>query len=269
MNTQELSPTDRAGASEVVSSLLRIPETVQELWSALADDPLTGVQVLSASGRVLFANEAAAKTMMGPLATVEQFLASQPSDWGSHEYLAERLRLVQDVLRDGRIRVFRSICSGRQILATLRRIPMQLEAGGEAVGGGGGGSGTAAFIVTRYVGGDVQDRARSQPNIEYREAASIDLGPLGVLSRRELQVLALIGQGKSMPDAALVLELSVHTVQDHRKAIGKKLGVDDRVRLAEIAHAAGLRQDDATRIRFERLQPKRPKQTADDLPSFQ
>ncbi len=67
-----------------------------------------------------------------------------------------------------------------------------------------------------------------------------DLGPLSVLTNRELQVLALIARGMSTKEIAGTLNRSVKTVESHRTSIGNKLKIDDRVHLAEVARRAGL-----------------------------
>jgi len=66
------------------------------------------------------------------------------------------------------------------------------------------------------------------------------LGPLAVLTHREMEILALIARGMSIKEIALTLHRSVKTVESHRTSIGAKLNVDDRVHLAEIARRAGL-----------------------------
>jgi DNA-binding NarL/FixJ family response regulator len=49
-------------------------------------------------------------------------------------------------------------------------------------------------------------------------------GRISTLSVRELEVFLLIGQGKSNRDIATVLNVSVSTVESHRKAIAHQLG---------------------------------------------
>lgn len=67
-----------------------------------------------------------------------------------------------------------------------------------------------------------------------------DLGPLAVLTNRELEILALIARGLSTKEIAKSLNRSVKTVESHRTSIGAKLNMDNRVHLAEIARRAGL-----------------------------
>lgn len=63
---------------------------------------------------------------------------------------------------------------------------------------------------------------------------------IGLLTKREREVLALLGQGFSIPEIAEQLCRSQKTIESHRQSMGKKLGVHNRVELARIAIASGL-----------------------------
>jgi NarL family two-component system response regulator LiaR len=60
------------------------------------------------------------------------------------------------------------------------------------------------------------------------------------LSARELDVLKLIVEGRSNPEIAAELYLSVSTVKAHIRSIMNKLAVDDRVQAAVVALRSGL-----------------------------
>jgi two-component system, NarL family, response regulator LiaR len=62
----------------------------------------------------------------------------------------------------------------------------------------------------------------------------------GRLSERELEVLRLIVDGKSNPEIASLLYLSLSTVKCHVRSIMDKLAVDDRVQAAVVALRSGL-----------------------------
>ena len=62
-------------------------------------------------------------------------------------------------------------------------------------------------------------------------------------------MLALLGQGLAAAEIAKILHRSVKTINTHRENIGKKLNIDDRVKLANIAQRAGLRLADAEKER--------------------
>lgn len=65
-------------------------------------------------------------------------------------------------------------------------------------------------------------------------------GPTVDLSKRELEVLRLIVEGKSNPEIAAELFLSVSTIKTHLRSIMNKLAVDDRVQAAVAALRNGL-----------------------------
>jgi predicted ATPase/DNA-binding CsgD family transcriptional regulator len=65
-------------------------------------------------------------------------------------------------------------------------------------------------------------------------------GPAAGLSARELEVLRLIAQGKSNPEIAEALVISLNTVYRHANHIFTKLGVQNRTEAAAYAHTHGL-----------------------------
>jgi non-specific serine/threonine protein kinase len=65
---------------------------------------------------------------------------------------------------------------------------------------------------------------------------STGAAPLVDLTPREVEVLHLVGQGRSNKDAARALGLSVRTVENHLAHIYLKLGVQSRVEAALLAH---------------------------------
>ena len=60
------------------------------------------------------------------------------------------------------------------------------------------------------------------------------------LTPREREVLAMIGQGLTLPEIAERLYRSLKTIETHRLSLGRKLNASNRVALARIAIAAGL-----------------------------
>ncbi|MFE0461523.1 response regulator [Kitasatospora sp. NPDC058965] len=77
----------------------------------------------------------------------------------------------------------------------------------------------------------------------YVEGGGPDSGALalvGTLTGRELDVLALLGEGLANAEIAERLFLGTGTVKDHISAILGKLGAANRVQAAVIAHRAGL-----------------------------
>ncbi|MGF1431370.1 response regulator [Kitasatospora sp. LaBMicrA B282] len=77
----------------------------------------------------------------------------------------------------------------------------------------------------------------------YVEGGGPDSGALALvrsLTGRELDVLALLGEGLANAEIAERLFLGTGTVKDHISAILGKLGATNRVQAAVIAHRAGL-----------------------------
>lgn len=62
----------------------------------------------------------------------------------------------------------------------------------------------------------------------------------GPLTTREQSVLLLIAEGKSSKDVALLLDISIRTVETHRKNIKKKLGIGTTAGLTRYAIENGL-----------------------------
>ncbi|MEO1278875.1 MAG: helix-turn-helix transcriptional regulator [Planctomycetota bacterium] len=71
-------------------------------------------------------------------------------------------------------------------------------------------------------------------------ATLAELGPMSALTSRELEVLALIGEGYATREIAEALGRSPRTVERHCDAIHKKLGTTNRVQMARYAMRAGL-----------------------------
>jgi DNA-binding NarL/FixJ family response regulator len=63
---------------------------------------------------------------------------------------------------------------------------------------------------------------------------------IGQLSERELEILQLIVDGKSNPEIAAHLYLSISTVKTNIRSIMNKLAVSDRVQAAVVALRSGL-----------------------------
>ena len=65
------------------------------------------------------------------------------------------------------------------------------------------------------------------------------------LSRRELEILSLLAQGKSSKQIATLLNLGVETVRSHRKKMMKTLGVSNMAGLITVALRSALIQGPA------------------------
>ena len=72
------------------------------------------------------------------------------------------------------------------------------------------------------------------------DARQTDLGPVGELSPREVDVLRLIARGLENPEIAAALNISPCTAKNHVSSILPKLGVPSRVQAAIYAVRHGL-----------------------------
>jgi DNA-binding NarL/FixJ family response regulator len=72
------------------------------------------------------------------------------------------------------------------------------------------------------------------------DAATVDEGPVSLLTPREREMLYLIGQGLSNREIAETLVLSVKTVEAHRANLSRKLNVRSRAGLMRLALTGSL-----------------------------
>jgi len=104
------------------------------------------------------------------------------------------------------------------------------------------------LLTSRHVGRVCSAAYFADPSVRVVHARSNDLGPLAVLTNRELQVLALLGDGGTLSEAAKRLHRSEKTIDAHRSAIHAKLGITDRVQLACVSQRLGLTLEDVDRM---------------------
>jgi LuxR family transcriptional regulator, maltose regulon positive regulatory protein len=97
----------------------------------------------------------------------------------------------------------------------------------------------AAIVDFRAMGAD-WERTRAETMLAQLASPEVVDGPLGGLSRRELEVLGLVAQGLRNRDIAERLVLSEHTVNRHVANILRKLGLSSRAAAASLAGRHGL-----------------------------
>ncbi len=95
-----------------------------------------------------------------------------------------------------------------------------------------------------YVSPRVTARLLAQA-VKAPEEGLSDPPGLAHLTGRETEVLRLLTEGESNQGIARRLHLSEGTVKAHMKSVLRKLGVDNRVKAALIAHRAGLLHESA------------------------
>lgn len=214
------------------------------LWEILAHASALPVVLLDASGRVHFANDAAAEHV--GLERGAQLIGRSVEDVWSPEYARERMGLVREVVRTRGTIVVEGMTYGKW----RRTIVRALDAGHA--------EGTCVLMV--YLPAARFGRDPEQMlGTTVRRAKIDDAGALGELSERELEVLRLISLGLSTAQIAKAMGRSVKTVEWHRVSLGDKLGVTNRVELARIAIRAGLVSVDDAGPEPEDTEPAAPR----------
>lgn len=224
------------------------PAASASIWRAISSEPGTGVTVLTMDGRIAYANDDIARMAFGPEARGAGYVGRNVRELFPREWAEERLALLARVVKTGEPVVTRAVWRGDQLVSWLHRIDGDAEASdeGEAAEPLGG---ERVLAITRRVGGEADLKRIGLSGLEVVESGVVRLGPLDVLTPRELEVLALLGQGLTLQEIATLLFRSHKTISRHRDALGRKLELSDRVKLAELAWKAGLTVRDAERKR--------------------
>ncbi len=198
------------------------------LWTALLRDSSCRVAVVDQTGAIEHCNEAFAEQFTGPETDAKapqprQLTAIYPTNLAE-----ERLRILRRALSTASGITLVGLVQGRLVHDSFRPLSDRGEGKGRVLFVSSDASPTESAHDEH---GDGQEVIR---------AVHDDLGPLEVLTKRELEVLTHIGMGLSTAEIAKVLHRSVKTVEWHRVALGNKLGASNRVELARMAIRAGL-----------------------------
>lgn len=211
------------------------------LGGVLLQDPTAGISLIDTEGRLLWCNEQMARITFGPDAKAEEYIGRSLFDFLPRELAEHRMNLMNRMAREGGRPIFlRTIWRGLQQASWIQYVEP---------GDGDDGWPPHFVVITRRYPGELSQELVVSGEYVVEESPYVSLGPLDVLTPRELEILALLAQGSSVKQIAALLHRSEKTVETHRAAIGRKLQVDDRVLLAEIARKAGLTSADVERKR--------------------
>lgn len=214
------------------------PPDGRVLWNVMTHDPSAGVLICDAAGHVIWSNERGVRIYLGPDARVEDTIGRSWYELGfPAAWVEERLGLFAELIRSGDPVLLRTIWRGRQVLAWLYPVPPDDACPIDRV-----------LIVSRESEADPKALGE-QTDTKVKTSEVARLGELDALTPRELEVLALLGQGLSIKEISRLLFRSDKTIGRHRDAIGAKLGLHNKVDLAEIARRAGLTLEDVGRER--------------------
>jgi DNA-binding CsgD family transcriptional regulator len=226
--------TTATGAAEIVR--FEGPQIdAASLWAAITHTPGVGVSITDAAGNLLFVNDTA-KLLFSESLEVD-YRGKTIHDFHSREFADERLAMIGRVLQDGKPLSINHIYHGRRIQSTVWPVRDRRPPYGRAIVVS---HERSHDPITPVLAGDC----------ETISSAYIDLGPLNVLTHRELEVLVLLGHGMSVPDAAALLVRSPKTIQRHKSSISEKLGARGQADLVAIVTSIGLNMED---IKLKRL----------------
>jgi DNA-binding CsgD family transcriptional regulator len=210
-------------------------------FQCLTSDPSTGVCVVSTDLRIGYMNDQAAEMFHGMPLKGAAMVGSHWGDFMPAAWVQERVQIQQAMLVHARPVLVRSIWRDCQHFTWINHI--------EPEGAGVETKADAFLWVTRRSAGDDLRQALAGEGFERVDSKLVRLERLRALTSRELEVMALLGQGLSVREAAKVLFRSEKTVERHRDAIHAKLRVSDRAELVRIALRAGLGQADVAKTR--------------------
>lgn len=197
--------------------------------------------IIDADGVIRYMNPQAAGIFLGPGAQADRVINRPIDEVFPELWVKERRAFMDEIERTGEHRIIRTIWLGLQVFSCIKGIAAKDVACGKRF--------DRFIVISRRCRGNPMagmPLSRSEQVIESKVAS---LGPLDQLSERELEVLALIGNGLSAKEIASRLHRSVRTIEGHRLMIGRKLHTDDRLQLARMASRAGLSTRDTTRVR--------------------
>ncbi|UYV11764.1 MAG: LuxR C-terminal-related transcriptional regulator [Phycisphaera sp.] len=249
-------PLDRPAASSVQTEpkpssnpLDRHP--IAALIGLLEHEPALGLAIVDGQGRTLKSNHRFTALTVPP-GSAEGATASDRPSSGSHKATSTARKgvwarvgaeAVRTAAAERHPTVLHFIHEGRQVQCDVW--PLPIDAGLEP-----------RFLVLAVEGRFDPTGTRSETTrSEERPGASTvtaaqrfttfapmlaELGALSALTARELEVLALIGQGMATREIAESLGRSPRTVERHCDAIHKKLNTSNRVQMARYAMRAGL-----------------------------
>ena len=215
------------------------------IWDLLAADPETGVAIVRGDGIIVYMNEANRRLWTPYGEPLMEYEGRTPHDVVPKELADHNMYAIRMCIEEKCSVVDRTIWRGKQLRSTLSYVEPQP---GEL---------PCALGVTRHVPGDIDEIPIGEGTVRL-QASVVDLGPLAVLTPRELEVLALIGQGLRINDIAKLLFRSPKTIETHRVSIGRKLDLErsDRVALAKLVFDAGLKLADAKLLRTDKLKSR-------------
>lgn len=187
--------------------------------------PTHNAATAGASSRVLSSYSAPAMTS-AVLTIRSSLLSLTPAN-------APLLMLVVPIAMIGRRRGLRRALAAAAIAVAL--VGVRTAVSGGQIGIVGYLSRATAFVTVATLAASLQqqsDRSAEHATSSVSSAAALGARPADLLSRRELEVLALIAEGDTNAQIAERLVIAKTTVESHVKSILRKLDVSNRTEAA-------------------------------------
>lgn len=188
-----------------------------------------GVCLTDARATILYVNERT-REMYG-LPPRSDLIGRSLRAHAPSEFFLERAALVERVISTGRCAVVREIVAGRQFVSHFL-----LTVSGD--------QGVDRLCLGFHVACPRVLRNAPDPMDEFCECSLHDWGHLGTLTKREMEVLVMICEGKTAADIAADLHRTEETVKSHKASLLRKLGCENSVQLAKIGWLAGITRRD-------------------------
>lgn len=207
------------------------------LWLALSRSPGIGVSITDVDGRLLYVNDTA-MVLFSERSDVD-YGGKTIADFHPPEFVRERLEMIRRVVEEKKPLAIRHLYHGRRIESTVWSIHDRLAPYDRVL--------VISHVTNLEIAIGVDTKAIETIHSEY-----IDLGPYNILSPRELEVFVMLGHGLSVPRTAAILHRSAKTIQRHKAAISKKLGLHGQAELVHFVTQMGLDLKDTRLKRFGR-----------------
>lgn len=192
--------------------------------------------VTNPDGVILIANTHAAAGF--PNTTAESIIGKNLCDLAPKEWALERIGFMKLAIQRNHPLLIIEVLCGIRLCSTINPIKVPGENGPQWI----------LLITVEQISPKKLQWLRNNKTPEILiDAMFIDLGPLAILTPRELEVIALMGHGLRQKQIAEKLHRSVSTIDRHRERIGEKLGITDRIELVTMAREAALEVADSTR----------------------
>lgn len=202
----------------------------------IASDPEICAAARDVRMRLLWCNEAYAANMGS---TPDRLIGTTLFDTMTREQARERTDLMRSVVDNGRMHAHQQFWVGKRWLTRVWPLdPEYFDQEGYFI------------LITRL--SDATPHLQSDIHF----ARTADLGPLEILSPRELEVFYYLAAGMSASDVARTLFRSEKTVGRHVENIHRKMGYTNRAQLVREAVESGLVS--FTSEEWQKLVAKRP-----------